>query len=194
MDKWQPSKLGNLNACRKAPVVETSLCTQKSRGSCPIRCFILSCGSDHTYLSPRVTAIVRKRTASWGCVDQTARVKPSIHTPVPIALARNEAFKVSGLDFRALLRCHFGLSFKIQEPLPEASHLVQILSLWDAKPFQSLPWIFADVAVRPRYKFPRVCSGQPQLRNRRIGRIGHRRPHRSCFQTVGTVSLFLRHY
>ena len=38
--------------------------------------------------------MVKKKTASCGCAGQIARVKPSIHAPVPIALATKEAFRV----------------------------------------------------------------------------------------------------
>src|ERR1700722_5144412 len=41
-----------------------------------------------------VAPIVRKKTASCGWAGHMARVRPSIHAPVPIALANREAFKV----------------------------------------------------------------------------------------------------
>src|SRR5215472_821708 len=69
-------------------------CARRSQHPFPNPTLHFFCGSGHTYTSMRVTAIVRKKTASWGCVGQIARVKPSFHAPVPIALASKEAFRV----------------------------------------------------------------------------------------------------
>jgi len=52
------------------------------------------CDSGKTYMRMAVAAIVRKKTASVGCAGHTARVRPSIHAPVPMALANRDAFKV----------------------------------------------------------------------------------------------------
>lgn len=52
------------------------------------------CGSGKTYIRMAVAPIVRKKTASCGWAGHMARVRPSIHAPVPIALANREAFKV----------------------------------------------------------------------------------------------------
>jgi hypothetical protein len=60
--------------------------------SYPILHFLSSSG--HTHTSTTVATTVRKKTATCGCAGQIARVKPSIHAPVPITLATKEAFKV----------------------------------------------------------------------------------------------------
>lgn len=67
------------------------MCAQIGQ-SFPIPYFF--CGSGHKYTSTMVAATVRKKTASCGCDGQIARVKPSIHAPVPIALATKEAFRI----------------------------------------------------------------------------------------------------
>ena len=52
------------------------------------------CGSGKTYIRTAVAPTVRKKTANCGWAGHIARVTPSIHAPVPIALANREAFKV----------------------------------------------------------------------------------------------------